>query len=289
MRRATRPNAKKEALSRQQLFIESISSLFADEFHEFWIPVFAQTCYRISQKAPIDKKANVMEQALGHLSVWIEGLRIRLLRDLARFVQNNQTDFNGNAKHWMERCCNEIWSLVVSEEAYLEWFAAACDNMDDLEAWRAPVWLADTLGICQKSLRLQEKPEQAEVVVLSRHRTAELDDCDRLNADSTDKLVSYAFQLNSVDVWGASQQKKARKLICCSYFFFNAPNCRLGSTTTQNHHLSRRAAWHQCSSYVREAEETAARFLQRKVSASEKFARLSRMAIKGWSTAGNLI
>jgi len=133
-----------------------------------------------------------MKQVLGALAVSIEELRIRLFRDLARFVQYNLADLNGSARQWMEQCCHEICSSVVNEEDYFQWFAAACDNTSDVETWRAPLWLGDALGISKQHIRLQEEPEESEVVSIHRF-LAESNDCDRLDALSTDKLVNRVF------------------------------------------------------------------------------------------------
>ena len=92
----------------------------------------------------------------------------------------------------MERCCTEIWGAVISEEIYRDWFASACDN-SNAEKWRAPLWLAIALGIPDEHIRLDEQPEQTESVEASGRNVKEFDDCERLDLETTDKLIEFNF------------------------------------------------------------------------------------------------
>ncbi|MCU1341570.1 MAG: hypothetical protein JWN92_993 [Candidatus Acidoferrum typicum] len=178
-------------LARRREFADSISELFYDKFHDRWITAFAQTFYRVTKKATEEKKIEAMEQALAAVSAWSEELRIFLVRDLARFVRMEQNHFDGDAKSWMELCCKEIWGSVTSEESYLAWFAAACDDSDNFANWRAPLWLAKALGIATENVRLEERPEQS--------GEAEFDECERLDLEHTDGLIRFAFVSNELN------------------------------------------------------------------------------------------
>ena len=187
-----------EFLNRERQFLDSLESVLSAAFREAWIPVFAKTCYRATHKLPNAEKAVSLKRVLVALSDWESELRIKVLRDLARFVRMNRAIYKGNEKKWMEKSCCDTWASFIREEDYLEWCAAACDDTDDLEVWRAPVWLAAALGISEKDIRLQEKPEQQEVVSISRFNPTELEDCDRLDREYTDKLISTMFLSESI-------------------------------------------------------------------------------------------
>ncbi len=179
-------------LARRQEFLDSLAEVLSHEFYAHWIPL-AQTFYRETKTVTADKKTTRIKQALEFVSNWIDDVRIRLLRDVARFVQRNQRDFSGDAKSWMERCCTEIWGAVISEEIYRDWFASACDNSSNAEKWRAPLWLAIALGIPDEHIRLDEQPEQTESVEASGRNVKEFDDCERLDLETTDKLIEFNF------------------------------------------------------------------------------------------------
>jgi len=102
-----------------------------------------------------------------------------------RFLENN-------AKEWMEGQCRDIWSKFISEDHYREWCAMACDNTPDLEAWRAPLWLAHAVQTPQDEIRLQETPEQQENISESHHRPG-LEACLRLDLEHTDKLIQRIY------------------------------------------------------------------------------------------------
>src|SRR6266478_1323627 len=154
-----KPNAQEPFLAKQREFVDALSSLLSEQFHNTWIPVFAKTCYREIQKVDEEKKAGLLRQVLVARSDWIQDLRIKALHDLARYVQANQSEFDGNAQHWMQECLTEIWSETSTEEVFRDWFAGACDDTDDLESWRAPSWLPAALELSTMKVRLQENSD----------------------------------------------------------------------------------------------------------------------------------
>src|SRR5580693_2191784 len=142
--------------AKQREFIDALSSLFSDEFRRVWIPVIAETCYQHIRKVEEKKKADLFGQVLAFRSRWMQDLRIKLLHDLALYIQANQSEFDGNAQRWMQERLTEIWSPAFTEEAYLEWLAAACDDTTNLESWRAPSWLPAALGLSNMKIRFEE-------------------------------------------------------------------------------------------------------------------------------------
>jgi hypothetical protein len=178
-------------LARRREFVDSIAEVFHDKLYDRWIPVFAKTFYRFTKKSTEEIKIKAMKQTLAAFSSWTEELRILLVRDLGRFVRMEQSHFLGDAKNWMEMCCKEIWGQGISEESYLEWFAAACDDSDNLEKWRAPLWLAKAFGMAREDVRLEEPPEQS--------GEEEFDECERLDLENTNGLIRSVFESNELN------------------------------------------------------------------------------------------
>jgi hypothetical protein len=168
--------ARETILAKQREFLDALSSVFSNEFRRTWIPL-AETCYQHLRKvAEEKKKADLLGQALKFRSGWMQDLRIKLLHDLARYIQANQSEFDGNAQRWMQERLTEIWSPAFTEEAYLEWLAAACDDTTNLESWRAPSWLPAALGFPEMKIRFEET------------------DGVRLDLESTDELIRRDFK-----------------------------------------------------------------------------------------------
>jgi hypothetical protein len=168
--------AQETILAKQREFLDALSSVFSNEFRRTWIPL-AETCYQHLRKvAEEKKKADLLGQALKFRSGWMQDLRIKLLHDLARYIQANQSEFDGNAQRWMQERLTEIWSPAFTEEAYLEWLAAACDDTTNLESWRAPSWLPAALGFSEMKIRFEET------------------DGARLDLESTDELIRRDFK-----------------------------------------------------------------------------------------------
>jgi hypothetical protein len=166
--------------AKQREFVDALSSLFSDEFRRVWIPVIAETCYQHIRKVEEKKKADLLGQVLAFRSRWMQDLRIKLLHDLARYIQANQAEFDGNAQRWMQERLTEIWSPAFTEEAYLEWLAAACDDTTNLESWRAPSWLPAALGLSNMKIRFEETDGSYGA---------------RLDLESTDELIRQYFQI----------------------------------------------------------------------------------------------
>jgi hypothetical protein len=166
--------------AKQREFIDALSSLFSDEFRRVWIPVIAETCYQHIRKVEEKKKADLLGQVLAFRSRWMQDLRIKLLHDLARYIQANQSEFDGNAQRWMQERLTEIWSPAFTEEVYLEWLAAACDDTTDLESWRAPSWLPAALGFSKMKIRFEETDGSYGA---------------RLDLESTDELIRRYFRI----------------------------------------------------------------------------------------------
>jgi hypothetical protein len=165
--------------AKQREFIDALSSLFSDEFRRVWIPVIAETCYQHIRKVEEKKKADLFGQVLAFRSRWMQDLRIKLLHDLALYIQANQSEFDGNAQRWMQERLTEIWSPAFTEEAYLEWLAAACDDTTNLESWRAPSWLPAALGLSNLKIRFEETDGSYGA---------------RLDLESTDELIRRDFK-----------------------------------------------------------------------------------------------
>ncbi len=173
--------AGKAPLSKQQEFLESLSLLLFNKFEEQWLPVLAHSCYLATRKATDEQKIEAMRQKLDFMSTWAQDLRTAILRDLARYVQANQSEFEGGIKDWLHKRLIELWSQQCTEESYREWFADASDDTSDLEWWRAPLWLATAVNMSRDKFQLQEESDDY--------------DGDRLDLESTDKLIKRAFQL----------------------------------------------------------------------------------------------
>jgi len=176
-----KPKPQETFFVKQCEFIDALSELFSYRFHDEWIPIFAKTCYRETQKVEEKKRADIMRQVLVARSDWMQNLRIQILHDLAKYIQANESQFDGNRQTWMQERLTEIWSEACTQETFLEWFARACDDTTDLESWRAPSWLPAALEISNMKVRLQE--------------TSDDSDCDRLDLKSTDGLLSRFFLL----------------------------------------------------------------------------------------------
>jgi hypothetical protein len=203
MNKASSPvaeSANRAFASRQREFLQSLAEIFADEFRDHWIPVFAETFYRVTRKASEEKKIEDMRQMLAALSGWLAELRIRLLHDLARFSQMNQDALCGGVKTWLKRSCDELWNSVVTEEDYREWFAIASDDTSNLEIWRAPLWLARALKTPEKEIRLEERPYQEEGGYIICNSAETLADFERLDDEHTDKLIHQVFFLEKLSL-----------------------------------------------------------------------------------------
>lgn len=182
--------------AKQREFIDALSSLFSDEFRRVWIPVIAETCYQHIRKVKEKKKADLLGQVLAFRSRWMQDLRIKLLHDLARYIQANQSEFDGNAQRWMQERLTEIWSPAFTEEVYLEWLAAACDDTTNLESWRAPSWLPAALGLSNMKIRFEETDGSYGA---------------RLDLESTDELIRQYFRferaLNHLMRWFSTLER----------------------------------------------------------------------------------
>jgi hypothetical protein len=184
---------------RQKEFLESLVEIFSKEFREHWVPVFAEIFYRETRNSSEEKKTDDMRQMLDALSGWLDELRIRLLRDLARFAQMNQDALCGGVKDWMKRSLDELWNSSVTEEQYREWFASACDDTGDLEIWRAPLWLARALKIPEKDICLEEeRPYQEKDGYIICNDEEMLSDCQRLDSEHTDDLIHEVWFLRKL-------------------------------------------------------------------------------------------
>jgi len=187
--------------AKQREFIDALLSLLYDEFHLAWIPI-AKTCYDHIRKVEERKKADLLGQTLKFRSRWMQDLRIKLLHDLARYVQANRSEFDGNAESWMQERLTEIWSAAFTEEVYFDWFAAACDGTtEDLESWRAPSWLPAALGFSNMKIRFEETDGSYGA---------------RLDLESTDKLSSGYFQRDDttykLQLWLSYEPNKMGRL-----------------------------------------------------------------------------
>ena len=179
MEGSSKTEAGKALLSKQQEFLESLSFLLYNKFQEQWLPVLAHTCYLATRKATDEQKIEAIRQTLAFMDTWAQDLRTQILRDLARYVQANQSEFEGGIKEWLQKRLTELWSQQCTEEAYCEWFAAACDDTSNLEWWRAPLWLATAVNMSRDKFQLQEESEDYAG--------------DRLDLESTDELVKREF------------------------------------------------------------------------------------------------
>jgi hypothetical protein len=84
-------------------FLQSLTDLFSIHFHERF-PVLANTFYRLTYNLSVAERANEIKSLLDAFTTWTSDQRVRLLRDLARFVQVRQREFDGDAKCWMVTC-----------------------------------------------------------------------------------------------------------------------------------------------------------------------------------------
>jgi predicted DNA-binding protein (UPF0251 family) len=204
MEHADKLKARETILAKQREFLDALSSVFSNEFRRTWIPL-AETCYQHLRKvAEEKKKADLLGQALKFRSGWMQDLRIKLLHDLARYIQANQSEFDGNAQRWMQERLTEIWSPAFTEEAYLEWLAAACDDTTNLESWRAPSWLPAALGFPEMKIRFEET------------------DGVRLDLESTDELIRRDFKTEYLRnlLMGGFSEVEREKIVQLQVFIY---------------------------------------------------------------------
>jgi len=197
MKRAERLKAERQFAARQEEFLGHIESLLSDEFHAKWIPALAKTCYERIRHASEQEKTDKMKQTLRFIEEWKTELRIKVLRDLARFVRMNSSLLKGKEGEWMEQKCLAIWTSFaesITDEHYFQFFAIACDDSDDIDGWRAPLWLAKAMGISKQEVSLEETLE--EQVVAFGHGPQRLAICDRLDSEHTDKLIKKTYSID---------------------------------------------------------------------------------------------
>jgi hypothetical protein len=199
MKRAERLKDERQFAARQEEFLGHIESLLADEFHGKWTPALAKACYKRIRHASEQEKTDKMKQALRFIEKWKTDLRIKVLRDLARYLRINGSMLKGNDGEWMEQKCLTIWTSFVesiTEEHYFQFFAIACDDSDNLDGWRAPLWLAKAMGISEQEVSLEETPEEPVVVFEGGLGPRPLAICARLDSEHTDKLVKRAYSID---------------------------------------------------------------------------------------------
>lgn len=167
--------------SEERSFIRSLTHKLRRVVEAAWMPIIAETFYQLICRAKSENKAEVLDKACRFVHQWSTDLRSTLICDLARYVQNHQHEFSGNAVEWMTERLAEIWNGMLTEEDYLEWLAYVCDRETNLEKWRAPLWMN------KASI---EHPE--ELLWINKMNPRELDD-GSLNEQQTDEIVRNIY------------------------------------------------------------------------------------------------
>jgi hypothetical protein len=129
-------------LPRKQVnFRDSLYLKLRERFDPAWIPCFADNAQREIGTAPVEKRAEIFRKHLDTTCEWLLDIQQRLVRDLARYIQNNRHEFHGTELEWITARLEDMWTYLFTANTYRDWIVCACDSGDPDRKWQAPAWL----------------------------------------------------------------------------------------------------------------------------------------------------